>query len=325
MVKYLGNLADSLMTRPHLLRQMIEDPRYRTFQIRKKKGGYREICVPENQLKGVQRAMNRILQDLYPQPVNAYGFMVGKDPETPKDILANTLVHVGKPWVWNLDLKDFFPTITAKKLTEVFQKLPFGFPEKQSAILALLCTWKGKLPIGSPSSPILSHFACMPLDYRLSGLLEEMKMGSNVQIQYTRYADDLTFSFESKPPNELLLKIRALIQQEGFLINEKKVRLQHQYQAQWVTGIKVNAKPNLDRRYIRNIRAVLYDIRVNGVENACRRYFDLTDLTELTFEQKMRMFNSLRGKINYLGFVRGWDDPVYQRQLESLLVMNFEL
>ena len=95
----------------------------------------------------------------------------------------------------------------------------------------------------------------------------------------------------------------------GFEVNAKKNREQNKLQAQWVTGIKVNEKPNLDRKYIRLIRSILHQIHVNGLEQAAAKYFKLTG--NISSSDIEKFINSIKGKIEYIGFVKGKEDANY--------------
>ena len=88
------------------------------------------------------------------------------------------------------------------------------------------------------------------------------------ELSYSRYADDLSFSSNQYISTNTLLDLIGTINALGFQINDKKLRMQGRRGRQTVTGLVVNQKVNVDRRYIRNIRAVLHDLELNGTPNA---------------------------------------------------------
>ncbi|MFH1159514.1 MAG: reverse transcriptase family protein [bacterium] len=165
----------------------------------------------------------------------------------------NALRHVGRNFLLSLDLKDFFPGISAKWIYRLFREEPFSFPDNIAIPLALLTTYRKSLPTGANTSPILSNFVCRELDEQLSMLAETS------ELVYTRYAYDLTFSSNLPFTPAMIARIRKIISDNGFQVNEKKVRLRSRHSRQVVTGITVNEKPNIPQCYIRNLRAILHD------------------------------------------------------------------
>jgi len=173
--------------------------------------------------------------------------------------------------VINIDLADFFPSLTAERVTTAFRAL--GWSADAAMILSRICTTENHVPQGAPTSPAISNLVCRRLDTRLAALTK--KFGGH----YTRYADDLTFSFPSfgankrlrprpknkpslpqRPPSVtrgVLTTIRQIIQEEGFTIQmKKKVRVQRAHQRQTATGLVVNRQVNLPRRTRRLIRVM---------------------------------------------------------------------
>jgi retron-type reverse transcriptase len=202
----------------------------------------------------------------------AHGFVVGRGT------LTNAEPHVGRSLVLNADLKDFFPAITFPRVKGVFQQL--GFSPAVATILALLSTesprrtvsYAGKiyhvatgpraLPQGACTSPALSNLVARRMDSRLSGI------AARLGWTYTRYADDLTFSTDgeaTKLCGYLLARIRHIAQDEGFVVNEKKTRVQRQNRAQSVTGVIVNQRAGVSRATVRRLRAILHHAGREGL------------------------------------------------------------
>ncbi len=174
-----------------------EDPKYREYRIPKKKPGtFREIEDPEPRLKRVLRQLNTDLQAVYytlRHPA-AYGFVANPadDPE-PRNIVTNAQRHLGCKWLMNVDMRDFFHLIDREDVYQLFLAEPFTFPQRTARLLAGLCTHKGRLPMGAPTSPVLSNLYSLPLDAALQELAEQRGW------TYTRYADDMTFSSVENP------------------------------------------------------------------------------------------------------------------------------
>jgi len=169
-------------------------PQYYYFKIPKSKGGFREIEAPELYLKRIQRKINDYLQYVYYGLgiVPAYGFIINPRKQKPKNIVSNASEHLGNDYMLNVDFDDFFHQISQAEVFDIFKNKPFNFEKNTANTLAKICTNKGRLPMGAPTSPALSNFACISLDRDIQN------WAKTNQITYTRFVDDLTFS--SKKP-----------------------------------------------------------------------------------------------------------------------------
>jgi RNA-directed DNA polymerase len=254
-------------------RKVAKISHYKRFQLPKKSGGKRTISAPMPLLKNAQYwVLEHILSKIQPTEY-AHGFV----PE--RSIVTNARPHVGQEVVVNLDLKDFFPTITFRRVKGLFEAL--GYAETLATILALLCTEpntdlvqldgqlyhvaKGErtLPQGAPTSPALTNLLAYRLDRRLRGVAD--KFG----FAYTRYADDLTFSASGEAAGrvgQLLWGVRQVIENEGFVVHPDKLSVMRKGNQQRVTGIVVNDQPGIDRATLRKFRALLHQIGQSGWE-----------------------------------------------------------
>ena len=248
---------------------------YSRFTLPKRRGGERTIEAPSVKLKDLQRrVLHRLLNPLLAHPA-ATGFVRGRS------IVDNARPHVGRGVVINLDLADFFPTITAERVVALFRAR--GWDVDSAAILGRICTNEGHLPQGAPTSPAISNLVCRKLDERLDRLIQRLKGN------YTRYADDMTISLPGLGRNKrlrrhkgpktlsrpqfvsrnLLTLIRQIIEQEGFRIQmKKKVRVQRPHQRQTATGLVVNQAVHLPRDVRRRIRAMQHRQRLGQLEAA---------------------------------------------------------
>ncbi|MFA5131906.1 MAG: reverse transcriptase domain-containing protein [Candidatus Paceibacterota bacterium] len=281
---------------------------YTKFYIKKKSGGQREILAPISNLKILQKKLAYILYLAYKPKSSVYGFC--KD----KDILDNARLHARKNLVFNIDLENFFPSIHVGRIIGLFQSTAFSFPREVAILLAQICCYEGKLPQGAPTSPVISNLICYTLDNDLQKLAKE------TNCLYTRYADDITFSTNSRELNLDIVsrshgiitcgqKLTSIIQKNNFSINQSKVRLQRHYMRQEVTGLTVNEFSNVSRKYIRELRTILYAWERFGKVNASNVYFrlhpsrqDEPDLTPVLY-----------GKISFLKFIRSGKDPIYRK------------
>ncbi len=253
---------------------------YVRFRIPKKSGGEREISAPMPELAAAQRWILVNVLSKVPTTAFAHGFVPGRSTRT------NAVPHVKRAVVVNLDLKDFFPTIAFPRVKGIFRTL--GYSPAAATVLALLATeaprreveYDGRrwhvalgpraLPQGACTSPALSNLAARMLDRRYAGLAA--KLGWT----YTRYADDLTFSGDALIPKGqkdvrsvawLLARTRHIAEDEGFAVNEKKIRVQRRNTAQVVTGIVVNEKPSTPRAERRLLRAMAHRAKKGGEVN----------------------------------------------------------
>lgn len=324
-LKTRQDVADLLeVDRAHLNYHLYISPpstRYTTFEIPKRSGGTRKITTPVTALKIIQRKLNQVLQLVYYEkrrpPVHSF--------IRERSIISNAKMHLGREWVLNLDLKDFFPSITFPRVIGLFKKKPYEIPSPAATVLAQICCFESKLPQGAPTSPIVSNMICAKLDNELNRLARKHK------CKYTRYADDITFSTKNYDFPSALAKINALgqvelgdelksiIDQNWFEVNPDKVRLRRRNLRQEVTGLTVNdfagtGRPNVKRQYVRQIRAMLHAWERDGLENAEKEFFKRHyQKHRATFKKSPPLEYILNGKLGFLGWVIGKDNPVYLR------------
>lgn len=245
---------------------------YRRFQIPKKTGGVRTISAPMRRLKTLQRwLLDHVLSHVAMHEA-AHGFREGRS------IVTNALPHVGAQIVVNLDLRDFFPSVTLPRIRGVFRSLGYG--ELASTIFALVASEPDtfrvelegtqydvaqgprRLPQGAPTSPAITNVLCRRLDRRLFHAAK--KLG----FAYSRYADDLTFSATAKEAQkasgQLLKQVRFIVAAEGFVPHPDKTRVLRKGRQQEVTGLVVNDKLGVDRATLRRFRALLHALDKDG-------------------------------------------------------------
>ena len=242
----------------------LETNYYHLACIKKKSGGERILNVPAVSLKIVQRwILDNILENLH---VSQYAMGFCKN----KSIVTNAKNHLGKACVINVDLKDFFPSITQKQIFNIFYY--YGYTIGVSYMLSRLCTCESRLPQGAPTSPYLSNIVCLKLDKRLS------ELSKRFEAEYTRYADDITFSSDSDISNILPI-VKEIIIDEGFQLNEKKTRVLFKHQKQEVTGLLVNGnRIRVNKKYIKKFKQEIYYCKKYGVEDhlkhiGCKKHF----------------------------------------------------
>lgn len=310
MVDTPNRLSHLLEKQAFDLQSLINQPNYISFKIPKRKGGTRTISAPNGQLKFVQKKLNYYLQAYYlcVKPKESHGFVIHpKSLHLSSNIVENARMHLHKNYVLNIDLKDYFPGITSFRIKELFMSPLFEYSEHIATALALLTTYEGKLPIGAPTSPVISNFICKQLDADL------IDYAFKNNLTYSRYADDLTFSSNFKIDQECILGIRKFIEQNRFNVNEKKFRLQTSNRKQSVTGITVNEKLNVDRKLLKKIRAMLHEWSKKGLFKATIGHFPYSNQGLDIDRLQMKFMNRLEGYIDFVGQVRGKNDLIYIR------------
>lgn len=295
--------------------------RYITFQVpKKKKGEFRTIDAPCAGLKMIQRALNLIFQTIYTPHEAAMGFVPHRS------VVTNARVHVGQKYVYNIDLKDFFPSITSGRLFKRLLVAPFNMDEEMASLVTDLCCYtnadgKNVLPQGAPTSPTITNFISEHLDRKLS------KLARAYGMKYTRYADDITFSCSSNmfaEDGKFCKSLRNIIEEEEhFKINTDKTRLCHSGERQEVTGLTVNEQTNVTRKYVKQIRLFLHIWEAKGLPEA-QRLFEkhYTPKTTRPNVGIPHIENVIAGKLLYLKMVKGENDETYRKltaRLEQLV------
>lgn len=298
---------------------------YHTFQVRKRKGGFREICEPVGGLKIIQRELNQLLQAIYEPRTYVHGFTHDRS------VATNANVHAGKRWVLNVDLEDFFPTINFGRVRGMLARPPYSLPINVATVVAQLCCNDGHLPQGAPTSPVISNMIAARLDSKLA------RLARRFGCDYSRYADDLSFStnravfphslaYFSLPEGSREVmpgrRLAAVIEENGFATNLSKVRLSRRDERQEVTGLTVNQFPNVQRRYVRKIRAMLHAWEEHGYAAAEAEYFQRWDTKDRGPYSRPTFKNVVKGHLDYLAMVRGHDDLVYDRLLRKLAKLD---
>lgn len=299
-----------------------DSAKYVNFTIAKKNGGVREISAPYGSYKLLQRNLAHILYLVHKSKFCSYGFEKNITAEDNtkiyKNIITNAENHVNKKYVLNIDIKDFFTSINFGRVRGLFKAPPFSLSDDVSTILAQICCYNGRLPQGAPTSPVISNMICRRLDNNLLPVAKENK------CTYSRYADDITLSTNLKEFPEALFKnnglsdeLALIIKNNGFEINNQKVRLMTRKDKQEVSGIKVNKKLNIERNYIKNIRAMLYNWENLSLDGAIER-FQSIEPNNINKNFKKVLF----GRIDFIKQVRGEDDSIYIKLWNKYQILN---
>ena len=217
---------------------------YETIRV-SKNGKQRLFDIPHGELKTVQKLINKRLLQKVKLPDTIQG------SRKKGSIKKNAEFHAGQEIVGNLDIKDFFPSVSNKRVQTLFRKL--GCSSAVSELLMKLTTWKSRLPLGVSTSSSIANLILLNMDKRFRNLC-------NIHgITYSFYVDDITVS-----GNQRVEKLKNLfckiIRQEGFTVNPDKLKFRDKSKRQVVTSLVVNSgEPNVPKEYKRELRAVIHN------------------------------------------------------------------
>lgn len=250
-------------------RDVVTFDNYYRFDIPKKSGGTRHIAAPKTQLKMAQRQILEKILEKIEISEQAHGFIKSKS------VLTGAKAHSTSPdLLINMDLENFFPTVTFERVRGMFQYL--GYSGYIASLLAMICTYcermaveiKGEtkyiktsdriLPQGSPASPMITNILCKRMDSRISGYCR------NWNVTYTRYADDMSFSYHGELKDfaigSFLRTIQNIVTQEGFRINNEKTHILRKHNRQYITGIVVNNEQiGVTKKWVKVLRASIHN------------------------------------------------------------------
>jgi hypothetical protein len=242
----LHSLQQLLKLTPHKLKQLEAERKYTLFTIPKKDGSKRMIENPPELLKKLQRKINDYLQAVYyfTRHPASFGFCLRvKNEQHPHTIYTHALQHTGCHYLLNADLKDFFHTVSWQKVYDVFSRPPFIHNEAAVKWLCHITTHSGRLPMGAPTSPVISNLAATAMDLAMDALARRNN------CRYTRFADDLSFSSVQPYSATLKEEVLACIQEQGFVPNLNKIKEFGRKDIKIVTGLQVGRTVSLGNEY----------------------------------------------------------------------------
>lgn len=295
----------------YILYKIDDAKKYTSFEIPKATSGNRLIHAPVDELKLAQSRLAKHLQycleEIEKSQVISDNCVLAHGFKRKFSIASNASNHVGRKWVLNLDIKDFFPAINFGRVRGFFIKnMHFEMNPKAATILAQIACHENSLPQGAPTSPVISNLITNILDLRLN------KIASRHRCTYTRYADDISFSTNCKsfPKSIARLAMKNMnvwhlsrrvvneVQRSGFEINDKKTRMQYRRSRQDVTGLIVNEKVNIKRERYKSARAQVHSLVTSG---KCWQEILVDNKTK----KEVLSADSLRGKLSHIFWVKG--------------------
>ncbi len=280
---------------------------YKLKIIKKRSGAKRNLYIPNDRLKYLQRLLLSLTERMYSPRYPVHGFTKNKG------IITNAAAHQRRRYILNIDIKDFFPSISRNRIFGLLRNI--GIDEEVAEIICDLTLIANQLPQGAPTSPILSNMICLKLDKMLLDFCKEN------HFRYTRYADDITISSHTYPAElfshprtnfgnvleeELSNTIRSIFSQNGFLIHPSKTWYMTSKTRKDVTGLVVNEFVNVRRKFVRNIRSSLFKVDNLGYELAQKEFRE-------RYPNNGALKENLRGRIDFVGQVKGKSNPIFRK------------
>ncbi|WP_293875650.1 reverse transcriptase family protein [Flavobacterium sp.] len=300
--------------------------RYNYFKLKKRDGKFREIMSPSKDLKYIQKWILVNIISKYPLSESCKGFRKNIS------IAHNAKVHENSEVILKVDLLKFYDTITEKRVYGLFKSLGYvsnlaysfakittakhrysywdDFDENSKEILKdLIENRPAILPQGAPTSPMISNILATKMDYRFEALARKLN------FNYSRYADDLTFSIKKEGKLPSLKLITTIIANEGFFINTKKTKYMKKGCKQYVTGLTTSNGVNVSKEYRKEISEHIYYCRKFGVNGHLERR-----LNEFPKYNNIKFHNWLYG---HMCFIKSINEKASKKMLKNFNKINW--
>lgn len=279
-------------------------PVYYKFKVAKHGGGQREIEAPALNLKSIQKQINYLLQAVYfkYQTTSSFGYIITPlRKKSKKNIVTNASQHLGAKYMLKADFADFFHQIRFNDVKSIFSNNLLHFKDDSAATLARVCTYNFHLPMGAPTSPVLSNLYTIDLDKALE------KWSDQGDITFTRFVDDLTFSSKSQPFKENHLnEIRKICLLYKLKLNEEKSKILQEKDIKEVTGLVLNKTVDIPSFFYHQL-----DMDIQRLHNIYEASV-LTGQTEKnTLFQKFKQ--EVQGQVNFIGMVEGYNSHEFYK------------
>ena len=260
--------------------------------------GFRIVYKADNHiLKNLHKVLQKHLNMLYVPPDAVHGFVPDRNTRT------NAIIHLAKRKILSLDIEDFFGSVRAIDVTQVFEGI--GCNNNVATLLATLTTIDSKLVQGFNTSPVLANMAFRGVDNSLAFLCA--KYGS----EFTRYADDITISSDGELPS--VTEVESVLSNTQFRINGSKTKIMFRGEKQFVTGLTVfdDKYPRVPKKFKKRIRLRLYYIKKYGYLSYVMRETGISkleaendyDKAQILHDRLMRLPHEIKGWIDYINSI----------------------
>lgn len=256
-IKSRAKLVQALGLQAESLEQALEDPdsHYRFNQIAKSSGEARQLTVPDDFLKALQRRIVTRLFSNVAFPRYLYGGV--RDHQLPRDYIGCAQRHCGAGSLATEDISAFFDNVTPDHAFQIFNEL-FNFSDDVSHILARLTTFDEMLPQGAPTSSGIANMVFFQREPRTA------QQCADAGVTYTRFVDDIALShpdpgFNLEPYRQSVLRT---LRKGGFSVNQdKSTKKITNTKTLLLMNIEINFKtPRIPKRERDRIRANVHDV-----------------------------------------------------------------
>lgn len=278
-IRRLRDLSFRLNLPIKLLEKIAQNTeKYYKFRYKRKSNGkFREICIISRPLKDIQKAIHRLLREIY-LPLSVHGGVKGKSN------ITNASVHCKKNFLLNLDLEKYFPSISHHRVYGLFRNELNCSPDV-ARLLTKLCTVKDKVPQGASMSTDIANLVFRKTDYRLDGLAKKLRLDNS------RYIDDISFSGHDISQSYLNI-IKSIIKDSGFKLNDEKEEVKGRHERQVITGLSIKYKmPRVPRKKKRQWRKE-------------KHIFEKFELKTSSEEDRAKKMLQIDGRSNYINFIK---------------------
>lgn len=203
-----NRLAKMLGTSEGQLRELCAlEVRYREFDAPKPNGKTRHCEDPVPPLKALHGRIAKALSQ-----IEAPEFLFC--PVKGRCYVSNAAAHRQSRAVRCLDIKKFFQSTPSRRVYWFFRTV-MGFRKDAAGLITDLTTFKGRLPTGSPLSPILAYFAFFDMWAEINAFC------ASRGYVLTVYIDDVTVSGAQVPLSDLW-HIKTIIRRFGLEYHKEK-------------------------------------------------------------------------------------------------------
>lgn len=201
------------------------------------------------------------------------------------------------------DIKNFFNSINIEDMCMMIacvNKMHKTYLSHLNRIIEV-CFYNRTLPLGLVTSPILSDIFLKNFDFEINDMLKEL----NLDIKYTRYADDILFSKNSEFTINELRQI-----ENGLRMSLNKIKLKINMSKKRVLDLKCKGDhfKILGLNIIKGENENIITVGKKYINNIAKEYINYTKLPDETEKERIHKYytgNRIFGKISFVRQVEG--------------------
>lgn len=222
---------------------------------------------------------------------------------------TNAQVHIGDRYVFAIDLKDFYPSVTKYKLY-LFFKEKFNLSPDIAMFYSVLSTCKSddgsyRLGQGLSQSSTLAYL----VNYSLFNYLYVLSRDNDIQMSI--YVDDVVFSSKKKIPQSFIDRLFGIIKGNDMLIKRQKVHNYKKESVKKITGVYING----NKTRVANNKHYEFHIQYKYLKNKISNISSLDDYYKiynlyLKFYGNFQHIKMVEGRVHdrYELFINEYDE-----------------